>query len=79
MRDSRTIRLPAWMIILDLFGTLFLALGIYAQFGGEELLFSDFLDIRPFAIILILIGLLLMMPLVLNLIKRSISPNHRQT
>jgi hypothetical protein len=66
------------MIILDLIGTLFLALGIYAQFGGEELLFSEFLDIRPFAIILMLIGLLLMMPLVMNLMKQSISAKHRQ-
>jgi hypothetical protein len=66
------------MIILDLIGTLFLALGIYAQFGGEELLFSEFLDIRPFAIILMLIGLLLMMPLVMNLMEQSISAKHRQ-
>lgn len=79
MQENRKIQLPAWSIILDLIGTLFLALGIYAQFVGGELLFSEFLDLRQYAIILILIGVLLMMPLVLHLVRRSITPNDRQT
>lgn len=75
MQDRRKFQLPAWTIILDLFGTLILALGIYAQFGGDELLFSEFLDLRQYAIIMILVGILLMMPLVMHLIKQSIAVN----
>lgn len=61
---NRKIDLPAWAIVLDVFGTLLLAVGIYALVGGDELLFADFLDIRPLAIPLIVAGVLLMLPLV---------------
>lgn len=61
---DRKFDLPAWAIVLDVIGTLLLAAGIYALVGGDDLLFSDFLDIRPFAIPLIVAGVLLMLPLV---------------
>jgi hypothetical protein len=73
MQERRKIQLPAWSIILDLFGTLLLALGIYGQFGGGELLFSEFLDLRQYAVILILLGVLLIAPLVVILVKQAVS------
>lgn len=71
MQNRRQNRLPVWPIILDIFGTLLLALGIYLQFGGEALLFAEFLDIRQLAIPIILAGLLLMLPLIFILVRRS--------
>jgi hypothetical protein len=72
-QDNSKIRFPVWAVILDLFGTLFVVLGIYAQLGGEDLLFAEFLDIRPYGIVLILTGVLLMLPLVIFLVRRSTS------
>lgn len=72
--QKRKFHLPAWAVILDVFGTLFLALGIIAQVGGDALLLPGFPDIRPYAIVLIFAGVLLMLPLVMIIIGQARSP-----
>lgn len=74
MSEDRKIRLPVWLLILDAIGTLFIVLGIYAQFGGTAPFFPDSPEIRQYSVALILAGILLILPLVLMLIKRSKSP-----
>lgn len=71
--DRGKARFPVWPIMLDVIGTLLLAIGIFGQFGGEELPFLEFMPIKEYAIMLILLGVLLMMPLVIVLIKRAVS------
>ena len=73
MPDKRRIRFPAWAIILDLFGTLLLAVGIYAQIAGDDSVFPEFLRIHDFSILLILLGVLLMLPLVVIFIRQAVS------
>ena len=73
MQNNRRIRFPAWALILDLFGTLLLAVGIYAQVAGDDLVFPEFLRIQEFSILLILLGVLLMLPLVVILIRQAVS------
>lgn len=61
---STPLKFPPWLLILDVVGTLLLGLGLFGQFGGDNL-FS------PFAIPLIIIGALLMLPLLIFLVTRA--------
>ncbi len=61
MRES--LKFPPWLLALDVVGTIILGLGLFGQFGGDNL-FS------PFAIPLIIIGALLMLPLLVFLVTR---------
>ena len=49
---SEPLKFPPWLLALDVVGTVILGLGLFGQFGGDNL-FS------PFAIPLIIIGALL--------------------
>ena len=60
---SEPLKFPPWLLILDVVGTIILGLGLFGQFGGDNL-FS------PFAIPLIIIGALLMLPLIVFLVSR---------
>ena len=60
---SEPLKFPPWLLALDVVGTVILGLGLFGQFGGENL-FS------PFAIALIIIGALLMLPLLVFLVTR---------
>ena len=60
---NQPLRLPPWLLILDIFGTLLLALGLFGQFGGDNL-FS------PYALPLIIVGALMMLPLLIFLVTR---------
>lgn len=73
--ERRKIQLPAWTIILDVLGTVFVVFGILAQFGGAEQLFPGALDLRQYAIVLILAGILLMLPLVIIIIRQATPPD----
>ncbi|MDJ0813170.1 MAG: hypothetical protein QNJ23_05540 [Woeseiaceae bacterium] len=57
-------KFPPWMLALDVAGTIVLGLGLFGHYGGENL-FS------PFAIPLIIIGALLMLPLMIFLVTRA--------
>ena len=45
-----SIKWPFWVLILDVVGTLLLALGLYGLFGGDELLFSQTVNLRALSI-----------------------------
>lgn len=60
---SQSLKFPPWLLILDVVGTLLLGLGLFGQFGGDSLF-------TPFAIPLIIIGALLMLPLMIFLVTR---------
>lgn len=60
---------PIWVLMLDVVGTLLFALGLYGQFGGDDLLFSQSLDLNALSVPLIILGALLMAPLVLMTIS----------
>lgn len=66
---------PAWAIILDVVGTLIVAIGVYAQFTGEVIRTPDPADAHAVSIVLIVAGVLMMAPLVITVVKRSISSN----
>ena len=66
MTDKPGIRWPAWIIILDVAGTLCLALGLYGLFGGGN-------PFSPFAIPMIILGGLLMLPLIVYTVTRATS------
>ena len=66
-----SIKWPAWVLILDVVGTLLLALGLYGLFGGDELLFSETVDLKALSVPLIIFGVLLMAPLVLTTISQA--------
>jgi hypothetical protein len=65
-----SIKWPAWVLILDVVGTLLLALGLYGLFGGDELLFSEAVDLKALAIPLTILGVLLMAPLMFTTISQ---------
>lgn len=58
------IKWPAWVLILDLVGTVLVGLGIYAQVASGTLILADFVDLRAVAVPMIIIGAVLVMPLV---------------
>ena len=60
---SEPLKFPPWLLARDVVGTIILGLGLFGQFGGANL-FS------PFAIPLIIIGALLMLPLLVFLVTR---------
>ena len=63
---SQPLKFPPWLLILDVIGTLILGLGLFGHFGGDNLF-------TPFAIPLIIIGALLMLPLLVFLVTRVTS------
>ena len=63
---SQPRKFPPWLLILDIVGTVILGLGLFGQYGGDNL-FS------PFAVPLIIVGALLMLPLLVFLVTRATS------
>ena len=61
---STPLKFPPWLLALDIGGTILLGLGLFGQFGGANFF-------TPFAIPLIIIGALLMMPLMVFLVTRA--------
>ena len=60
---NQPLKFPPWMLILDVIGTLFFGIGLFGQIGGDNL-FS------PYAVPMIIIGALMMLPLLVFLITR---------
>jgi hypothetical protein len=71
MMERKKLHWPAWVLILDLIGTVLVALGIYAQVADGELLFSGFVDLRALAVPIIIVGALLVAPLVFMTISQT--------
>lgn len=61
-------RIPVWALILDVFGTVVLAAGLYGQFASGELLFADVVDLRANAVALIVAGVILIVPAMIALV-----------
>lgn len=73
MTESRHKRsFPIWALILDVLGTLLLAVGIYAVVTGG-LPFAEGSEPGYVGIALIIVGALLTMPLVFVLVQRSMA------
>jgi len=71
MSDESRPKLPMWALMLDIVGTLFLAAGLFLEFGGTDMLASAPDSLRAMAIVLIVLGIFLMVPLVVVLVKRA--------
>ena len=70
MASGNNLKIPPWILILDLAGTLLLALGLYGQFGGDS-------PLQQAAVPLIIAGALLMLPLVVFLVTRATAGGRR--
>jgi hypothetical protein len=69
--------LPIWAIILDVFGTVLIAGGIFVLVSGGELLGAPAGELRGLAIGMIVVGAMLMVPLVVAVIQRAASQSRR--
>ena len=65
MNENKKLIWPAWVLILDFVGMLLVAVGIYVLVAGGPLPFAQSIDLRPFAIPMIIIGALCFAPLIL--------------
>ena len=70
MSDVSKIRWPAWVLILDLVGTILVGLGIYAQVASGPLILSEFIDLRAWAVPIIIFGAILVAPLVFSTVSQ---------
>ena len=70
MNDKPALRWPAWVLILDLVGTALVGLGIYTQVASGPLIFSEFVDLRAWAVPIIIFGAVLVAPLVFMTISQ---------
>ena len=67
MTEGASLPWPLWMVALDVVGTLLVGLGLYGVFGtgvSEEL--------QELAIGAIIVGVMLMLPLFLTLVRSAI-------
>ncbi len=69
--------LPAWAVILDVIGTVLLAAGLYGLFAQSEAPFAETVDLRANATALIVIGVFLMLPLLVAVVRRVASQAQR--
>ena len=74
MSDKPSFTLPMWALILDVIGTLLLAAGLVGLFAAAPFLSSLPFDLSEMAIVLVILGVLLMVPLIVVLIQRAVSP-----
>ncbi len=65
MNEPKKLIWPVWVLILDFVGMLLVAVGIYALVAAGPLPFADTLDLRAFAIPMIILGALMVAPLIL--------------
>lgn len=69
--------LPAWAVILDVVGTVLLGAGLYGLFTEGEAPFAETVDLRANATALIVIGVFLMIPLLVAVVRRVASQAQR--
>ena len=74
MSDKATFSIPMWALILDVIGTLLLAAGLVGVFAAAPFLSSLPFDLSEMAVVLIILGVLLMVPLIVVVIQRAVSP-----
>ena len=66
---TNKLKFPLWTIALDIVGTLLVAGGIYGLVADADPLFGGALDLKLLAIPFIVLGVLLMAPLVICVVK----------
>ncbi len=69
MTERRKLPWPAWVLALDIVGTLFLVAGLLGLLMGDELPAGD--TLQAVAIPLIILGVLMMIPLVVFSIRHA--------
>lgn len=74
MNEKSPQKMPLWALILDGVGTLVLAAGLVGLFTGAPFLSKLPFDLDEVAIVLIILGVLLMVPLIVVLIQRAVAP-----
>ena len=62
--------LPKWAIVLDVFGTLLIGIGIFCLVSAGDILGIPSIELRGPAIGMIVTGVMLMGPLVVAAVKR---------
>ena len=63
MNEKTGLKLPLPLLLLDIVGTLLVALGLYGMIAGDN-------PFTPYALVLIIIGALLMLPLIVFFVTR---------
>lgn len=66
---SNKLKFPLWVISLDIAGTLLVLAGLFGLFADGGSMFSGAIDLKPLAVPLIILGVLLMAPLVVHALK----------
>ena len=74
MNENRTASIPLWALLLDVIGTLVLAAGLVGMFVDAPLLTSLPFNLSEMAVVLIIFGVLLMVPLIVVLVRRAVAP-----
>ncbi|MFO1435698.1 MAG: DUF1418 family protein [Gammaproteobacteria bacterium] len=69
MNNDR-ISIPVWMLILDIIGTVLVALGLYKSFTNNDLL-PEYLRFGNDHLIFLLIGVALMVPFNVHMITQA--------
>lgn len=75
--EKKQLGLPAWAVMLDVVGTVLLAAGLYGSFAQSELPFAETIDLRANATALIVIGVFLMLPLLVVIVRHVASQAQR--
>jgi hypothetical protein len=72
---KRYYRIPVGVFVLDAIGTLALGIGLFGYFTDSDLFFLEAQALNEYAIPLIIIGLLLMLPMLQWAIRRMKGKN----
>ena len=74
MSEQQTASIPLWALLLDVIGTLILAAGLVGMFVDAPFLTSLPFNLNNMAVVLIILGVLLMVPLIVVLVQRAVAP-----
>jgi len=68
MNETRKLRIPLKLLALDMIGTLLFAVGLADLFANTQLV-PEALRFEGYAVVLIVVGVSLMAPLVVHVVK----------
>jgi len=66
---TNKLKFPLWVILLDIAGTLLVAGGLFGLLADDGSMLTGAIDLKLMAIPLIILGVLLMAPLVIYVVK----------
>ena len=70
MNAPDRISIPVWMLVLDVIGTVLVALGLYKSFTNTDLL-PDFLRFGNDHLVFLFVGVILMVPFNVHMITQA--------